>query len=184
MSNLTNWLEDKFSFLSIPSKYGTSPPHVSATSPVEAERVAWAKLATLREGGRLIVYLDSLNKPTVGRGHLVTAGDGLRVGDHITQAQSDAFWAKDGADAFDHAIALSAQAGITSADFLPYLASVCYQLGDAWTRKFPNTWAMICDGDYAKAADALDGTVWDEQTPTRVQDFAGALRRLPPKVKA
>jgi hypothetical protein len=35
---------------------------------------------------------------------------------------------------------------------------------------------MMCDGQYAQAADALNGTLWQQQTPVRVTDFQAALR--------
>ena len=75
----------------------------------------------------------------------------------------------------------AAEAGITDTAFLPYLASVNFQLGTAWTGTFPNTWRMIVDGRYEDAAKALDGTKWAQQTPVRVKDFQGALRKLPLK---
>jgi GH24 family phage-related lysozyme (muramidase) len=135
-------------------------------------------LLASREGCELTVYRDSLGVPTVGIGHRVTAADGLAVGDTITQAQCDAFFAADGASALAAAHDLVDQAGITDQAFLPYLASVCFQLGNHWTEKFPNTWRMIVDGYYAEAANALDGTIWQKQTPVRVADFQSALRRL------
>jgi GH24 family phage-related lysozyme (muramidase) len=131
-----------------------------------------------REGKRLTVYRDSLGKPTVGIGHLVTDDDGLEVGDTITDADVDAFFARDSAAALAAARSQAAEAGITDEAFLPYLGSVCFQLGSHWTATFPHTWAMICAGQYAAAADALDGTKWQAQTPVRVADFQGALRRL------
>jgi lysozyme len=138
-------------------------------------------LLALQEGKRLTVYRDSLGKPTVGIGHLVTDDDDLDVGDQITEAQCDAFFAQDAGGAMKAAEAQAAQAGITDQTFLPYLASVCFQLGNAWTAKFPNTWRMIVNGEYEAAANALNGTPWQEQTPVRVQDFQTALRKLPPK---
>ncbi len=48
-----------------------------------------------REGIRLKVYKDSKGIPTVGVGHVVLPADNLKVGDHITQAQCDAFLAQD-----------------------------------------------------------------------------------------
>jgi GH24 family phage-related lysozyme (muramidase) len=45
-----------------------------------------------REGVRLVVYLDSLRKPTVGIGHLVIPADKLNVGDKITSQQVSAFF--------------------------------------------------------------------------------------------
>lgn len=179
MSVFTDWFARNFTTHAATS--ASKPVAPSTVDPDAVERIAWAKLADLREGDRLVVYPDSRGKPTVARGHLVLPEDGLKLGDRITQQRSDAFWLKDGADAFSHAISLSEQAGIKDISFLPYLASVCYQLGDEWTRTFKNTWKMICDGEYADAADALDGTKWDNQTPVRVSDFQGALRRLPAK---
>jgi lysozyme len=73
------------------------------------------------------------------------------------------------------------EAGITDSAFIPYLASVNFQLGTKWTAKFPRTWKMIVDGAYADAANALDGTIWAKQTPVRVKDFQDALRKLAAK---
>ena len=138
-------------------------------------------LLALREGKRLIVYRDSRGRPTVGIGHLVRPQDQLVLGQTITQARCDALFNQDAAAAMRAAQAQAAQAGITDERFLPYLASVCYQLGDDWTAEFPNTWRMIVNGDYDAAADALDGSLWRRETPVRVADFQAALRRLPPK---
>ncbi len=145
------------------------------------EDAAFETLMKLREGVRNKVYLDSLGKPTVGIGHLVVPGDGLAVGDTISDAQVSAFFARDGAGALAAAREQAAQAGITSSAFIPYLASVNFQLGLNWTATFPNTWKMIVNGQYEAAAEALEDTEWAEQTPVRVQDFQTALRALPPK---
>lgn len=137
-------------------------------------------LLKLREGCALTVYLDTRGRPTVGIGHLVTAADRLAVNDTITQAECDDLFAKDSASALAAATAQAAEAGITDPTFTPYLASVCFQLGNAWTAEFPNTWAMICRGEYEAAANALGVSAWASQTPVRVQDFQDALRRLAP----
>ena len=147
----------------------------------QQEQAAFEKLMALREGCRTTVYLDTLNKPTVGIGHLVLPQDNLKVGDTITDERVAAFFAKDGAAALAAARSQAAQAGISESSFIPYLASVNFQLGVRWTATFPNTWKMIVDGEYENAAQALDGTVWSRQTPVRVKDFQDALRRLPAK---
>jgi lysozyme len=147
----------------------------------QQEDAAFEQLMILREGKKNAVYLDSRGKPTVGIGHLVLPGDNLRVGDQIDDARIDAFFRNDGAAALAAARSEAAQAGITSSAFIPYLASVNFQLGIKWTATFPNTWKMIVNGQYAAAADALDDTEWADQTPVRVEDFQNALRALPPK---
>jgi GH24 family phage-related lysozyme (muramidase) len=147
----------------------------------QQEDDAFEKLMALREGRETTVYADSLGKPTVGIGHLVRPEDNLEIGDTITDEQVDAFFKKDGAAALAAARSQANQAGITDSPFIPYLASVNFQLGTKWTATFPHTWKMIVDGEYENAAQALNGTIWQKQTPVRVKDFQDALRRLPPK---
>lgn len=164
-----------------PALVPVSPVKASPEVTVDATEKAFQVLMALREGDKHVVYLDSEGLPTVGEGHLVVAEDHLRLGDTITAAQDAAFFHKDGAGALKAAREQAAEAGITDESFIPYLGSVCYQLGLHWTNKFPNTWDMICDGKYAAAALALRGTTWAKQTPTRVTDFQDALKRLPAK---
>lgn len=147
----------------------------------QQEQAAFQKLMALREGCRTTVYLDTLNKPTVGIGHLVLPQDNLKVGDTITDERVAAFFAKDGATALAAARSQAVEAGITDSSFTPYLASVNFQLGVKWTHTFPDTWKIIVEGDYEGAAQALEGTIWARQTPVRVKDFQDALGRLPAK---
>jgi lysozyme len=142
---------------------------------------SFEQLMRKREGVKTKVYLDSLKKPTVGIGHLVTPADKLKVGDVITDKQVSDFFKVDGAKAMAAAKSQAAKAGIKDGQFVVYLASVNFQLGTGWTRKFKNTWQMIMDGKYSDAAKALDGTNWAKQTPVRVKDFKKALLDLPEK---
>jgi GH24 family phage-related lysozyme (muramidase) len=145
------------------------------------EEAAFEKLMALREGRKNTVYKDTLGKLTVGIGHLVLAEDQLRIGDMITDERVSALFAKDGAAALAAARSQAVEAGITDSSFIPYLASVNFQLGVKWTHTFPDTWKIIVEGDYESAAQALEGTIWARQTPVRVKDFQDALRRLPAK---
>ena len=152
------------------------PPQVKAQ-----EENNFEQLVALREGYRNDVYVDSVGKPTVGIGHLVTSSDNLKVGDKISDATVAALFQADSASAMTAARSQAAQAGISDPNFIPYLASVNFQLGTGWTVTFPDTWGMIVNGDYKGAANALYGTRWSIQSPIRVQDFQDALRNLPPK---
>jgi len=147
----------------------------------DQEEEDFEKLMANREGRRNDVYKDSLGKSTVGIGHLVVPSDHLKVGDRITDEQVTSLFEKDTAPALRAANSQALEAGITDTSFIPYLASVNFQLGTGWTAKFPHTWKMIVDGNYEDAAKALDGTLWARQTPVRVNDFQNALRRLPAK---
>jgi GH24 family phage-related lysozyme (muramidase) len=147
----------------------------------DREDADFEKLIADREGRRNDVYEDSLGKPTVGIGHLVVAGDNLKLGDRITDEQVTSLFKQDSAPAMRAARSQALEAGITDSSFIPYLASVNFQLGTRWTATFPRTWKMIVDGKYEDAAEALEGTLWATQTPVRVKDFQDALRRLPAK---
>lgn len=138
-------------------------------------------LITLREGNRKVVYLDSRGKPTGGRGHLILPSDNMKVGQVIPDAVNEAWFKHDTAGALEAATEEMKQAGIIEPTFLPYLGSVNFQLGLKWTASWPHTWAMIVAGNYEQAADSLEGTPWQKQTPVRVQDFQDALVNLPPK---
>ena len=147
----------------------------------DQEDAAFETLMALREGRRNDVYKDTLEKLTVGIGHLVVAGDNLKFRDMITDAQVTAFFKNDSASAMSAARSQASEAGISDSAFIPYLASVNFQLGTRWTGTFPLTWRMVVDGKYEDAARALDGTLWARQTPVRVKEFQDALRRLPAK---
>jgi GH24 family phage-related lysozyme (muramidase) len=161
---------------------------MSGTQPTADQKnqveIAFRNLMMLREGDRTTVYADSRGLPSVGIGHLVVAADNLRLGDTISVDRVNTLFAADSSAALDAAWTQAGQAGISSTAFIPYLASVNFQLGTGWTGKFPNTWKMIVDGSYTEAADALNGTLWQHQTPVRTQDFQTALRALPAKQMA
>jgi GH24 family phage-related lysozyme (muramidase) len=144
--------------------------------------IAFRNLMILREGQVDHVYADSRGLPTVGIGHLVTEADGLVMGAPVSDERVDELFHQDSTKALDAAWTQADEAGITSLPFIPSLASVNFQLGTDWTGKFPNTWAMIENGQYIAAAHALEDTLWQKQTPVRVADFQHALLVLPPKV--
>lgn len=137
--------------------------------------------ARAREGYSNRVYADSLGKPTVGIGHLVLPEDNLKLGDVISDERVMEFWHKDSAGAFGAAMKQAESAGICDPCFVAALASVNYQMGTGWRKKFPTIWALIEAGRYDEAADRLEGTLWNRQTPVRVRDIQIALRALPPK---
>lgn len=132
----------------------------------------------LREGKRNKVYKDSEGHLTVGVGHLVTDEDNLKLGDKISDEKVKELLRKDAQKAFRAAKEQAAEAGIESPDFIIALGSVNFQLGTGWRGKFKKTWELIKDGQYEEAANRLNKTKWNAQTPVRVQDFQTALRDL------
>lgn len=168
-----------------PPPAGTKPPpYVPSNVECKSDGAAsdgfeaFKRHLMVREGKRNVVYRDSLGKPTVGVGHLVLPEDNLKLGDKITDEQVQAFLDKDARAAWAAANRQAAEAGISDGCFVIALASVNFQMGTGWTKKFPNTWALIKAGKYNEAATELSGSLWAKQTPVRVQDFQKALRDL------
>ena len=139
-----------------------------------------------REGNRNDVYPDSLGKPTVGIGHLVTPGDHLKLRDVISDDRKEALWKADSEKALKAAQRQAAEAGVDDPNFHLALADVNFQLGTGWNdgpKSFRPTWDLIVAGKYKQAADRLKGSRWYRQTPDRVENFRKALLALPPKAR-
>lgn len=124
------------------------------------------------EGRRKDVYLDTRGILTVGIGHKVLAADNLKLGDKISDAQIDDFFSKDINKAFSAAIKQSKEINRYNVDMIARLTSVNFQLGTGWTAKFPNTWALLRQGNGAKAAQNILVSDWAQQTPNRANRFA------------
>ena len=142
----------------------------------------------LREGFREEVYLDTLGKPTVGVGHLLTADElqKYKVGDKVPKNILDEMFEKDVATAVEAAKKQMTILGIESEDFEIALVSVNFQLGTRWYTKFPTAWKCLCHKKYGQAMDevmfanidTLKYSRWFKQTPVRVLDFLEAIFKI------
>jgi GH24 family phage-related lysozyme (muramidase) len=129
-----------------------------------------------REGSKNVVYLDSVGKPTVGVGHLLTDEDNLKEGDEISDEQIGEYLRTDASKAWNAAVEQGEELGRTDKKFVEGLASVNYQLGTGWNKIHKNTWALMRAGKWEEAADEAANSTWNEQTPVRVADFQKVLR--------
>jgi len=153
---------------------GALPPMQSSIDTV-ALQIAKSNLI-LREGRRNTAYLDSEGKLTVGVGHLVTFYDGIKLGQTISDARVDAFFAADIMKAFSAAKAQAKELNKYTPDFIGALTSVNFQLGTGWKYNFKLAYAALKDGDVPRAIDEIYDSRWANQTPTRVADFAAAIQ--------
>lgn len=142
----------------------------------------------LREGYKETVYLDTLNKPTVGTGHLLTIKERKKypVGTKVDSKILEKWLRQDLESALsscnDQCMALK----IYDTDFKISLTSVNFQLGSNWYKKFPKTWKALCDKDYDSAIAEITYKIpgepeysdWYKQTPTRVKDFSTAIEKI------
>ena len=126
------------------------------------------------------VYLDSLGKPTVGVGHLLTEEQNkkYKVGDIVPDNILDKWLKEDSLKAWKAALKQSEDLNINDLDFIDSLASVNFQLGTNWFKIHKNTWKFLQTKEYDKAANEAQDSTWFKQTPIRVQDFQKAIRNL------
>lgn len=134
----------------------------------------------LREGWRDDVYLDSLDLPTVGLGHLLTAAENAqyKVGDRVPAGILEAWAQADAQSAYDAATSQAASVGVSDARLVNALTYVNFQLGVGWNKKHVKTWTYLLAHEWEKAALEAQDSLWYEQTPVRVRDFQEALRAL------
>lgn len=163
-------------FLSVYALSGKKKGNQNMTGIIEQSAILAIDEIKEKEGLRLDVYLDTLNNPTVGYGHLVTNQDGLKVGDEITQSQADEFLNKDFQKAFNAAVNQAQELNKILPEFIAALTSVNYQLGVNWRNKFKNTWGMLKSGDINMAISNLKASKWNEQTPVRVTAFISSIQ--------
>lgn len=132
----------------------------------------------VREGVRNTVYLDTLGNPTVGVGHLVLPEDKLSLGDTISDSRVEELLQKDALKAYKAACEQAEEIGkLENKEWITILTSVNFQLGTRWIKKFPNTWKHIKNGNYKRAIANLKRSKWYVQTPVRVKDFIGVLKK-------
>ena len=141
----------------------------------------------LREGYREEVYLDTLDKPTCGTGHLLSPEENAQyaVGDTIDTAVLDRWLEEDSEKAWNAAAQQLQDLNIEKPEFIIALGSVNFQLGTQWMNKFPSAYKALQNKDYDDAirqvstGSGKDGqSRWMEQTPVRVKDFIEAIDKL------
>tara|TARA_R110002167_G_scaffold238584_3_gene443740 strand:+ start:90 stop:584 length:495 start_codon:yes stop_codon:yes gene_type:complete len=142
----------------------------------------------LREGSKKEVYLDTLNKPTGGIGHLLTKEEikEYPVGSKLSSEIIDQWFEEDVRKSLAACNSQCTLLGVYDKEFKIALTSVNFQLGTKWYRKFPNAWHCLCHKEYTEAIDELmyynkkekDYSLWYKQTPVRVLDFVNAIKDI------
>lgn len=138
------------------------------------------KLIKEREGFSSKVYTDTLGKMTVGYGHLLNKQDALRyhTGEEVPEDVIDSWFFQDTLTAYHAAIAQSLMIGFDDPRLTNALASVSFQLGALWYRRFPKCWAALMANNWKEAALEAEDSAWNRETPVRVKDFTDVLRSL------
>ena len=114
-----------------------------------------------REGYREDVYLDTLDKPTAGVGHLLTKEEQQKyqVNDKVPPEVIQEWLQKDSEKAINAALKQAQDLGIQDGEFIEALGSVNFQLGTNWKQKFPSAYRALKEGNYQEAINQISEIV-------------------------
>jgi len=130
------------------------------------------------EGYRNKVYLDTLNKRTVGVGHLCVEDfweDGKEYDEDFLMGilEKDLQSAIDQADDMCKGLTISDDAKII-------IIEMIFQLGGTGVSKFRKMWQALQQDppDYAEASVQMLDSRWAKQTPNRAKEMANHMKTL------
>ena len=132
----------------------------------------------LHEGFRKKVYKDTLNKRTVGYGHLCVE-DYWEDGKEYTVAELDKVFEKDFHKAENAASKLYKECNIDK-KAKEIIIEMVFQLGPSGVSKFKRMWKMlkINPPDYEMAANEMLDSRWAHQTPSRAKELSNIMRGI------
>jgi lysozyme len=128
------------------------------------------------EGYRNKVYLDTLNKRTVGVGHLCVE-DFWEDGKEYEESFLMEILEKDLQSAIDQADDKCKDLKISD-DAKIIIIEMIFQLGGNGVSKFRKMWQALQQDppDYAEASVQMLDSRWAKQTPNRAQEMAGHMK--------
>ena len=129
------------------------------------------------EGFRDVVYRDTLNKRTVGYGHLCVE-DHWEDGKKYDQEYLEDILEKDLQSAIDQAHDMC-QGMEISDDAKSIICEMIFQLGGNGVSKFKNMWKALKENppNYKEASVQMLDSRWAKQTPNRAKEMAGHMEK-------
>jgi lysozyme len=130
------------------------------------------------EGYRNTIYLDSLNKATIGYGHLVTSEDPYKINQEYSKEELNAQFEADFQTAKAHTEKLINDNNVAELLFNAkcVLIEMVFQLGVGGVSKFKKMWSALQKQDYNKASIEMLDSRWAKQTPSRANSLASIMR--------
>ena len=130
------------------------------------------------EGRRNAVYLCSMEKRTVGIGHLITADDPewpMEVGDTVSDERVDEMFDSDIAVTIDDCRIIFNDFDAFPEEAQLCLANMCFQLGRPTLNKFKKSIAYANDHQWGDLAEEILRSRWARQTPNRAKRISDRL---------
>ena len=131
------------------------------------------------EGFRSKVYKDTLNKRTVGYGHLCVE-DWWEDDKEYTQAELERIFDKDFDKAEDGMKRLCDEFKCSEIkqEAKDIITEMVFQLGQTGVKKFKNMWKHLSKLEYSLAKIEMLDSRWAKQTPNRAKELSNIMGEI------
>ena len=133
------------------------------------------------EGCVYSVYLDHLNLPTTGIGHLVTEWDeeyGKPVGTKVSEDRVNELFAKDIQVTIDECKVLYEYFDDLPEEAQRIIANMMFNLGRPRLSKFKKMYEAVMDANWIEAAIQMEDSLWAKQVPKRAERLCERMRNV------
>ena len=133
----------------------------------------------IHEGFRDTIYLDTLNKKTIGYGHLIVHEDKFVEGKAYSKEELEALFNKDFEKGWNLMIQFCEVNNLRSIsdDAKEILCEMIFQMGYSGVGKFKNMIKALQNRDYTKASIEMLDSRWAKQTPNRAKELSDHMAK-------
>lgn len=133
------------------------------------------------EGCKYSVYLDHLNLPTFGIGHLITESDpefGQPIGTEVSEERVRKAFNLDVAVTIDECKVLYPDFDDLPEECQHVIANMMFNMGRPRLSKFKKMKAAVDNRDFNEAAEQMIDSRWHDQVPNRAKRLVKRIRDL------
>ena len=134
----------------------------------------------IHEGFRDTIYLDTLNKKTIGYGHLIVHEDKFVEGKAYPKEELEALFDKDFEKGWNLMVQFCEVNNLRSIsdDAKEILCEMIFQMGYSGVGKFKNMIKALQNRDYTKASIEMLDSRWAKQTPNRAKELSNRVKEV------
>ena len=133
------------------------------------------------EGCKYLIYLDHLNLPTLGIGHLITEADpefGQPIGTEVSEERVRKAFNLDVAVTIDECKVLYPDFDDLPEECQHVIANMMFNMGRPRLSKFKKMKAAVDNRDFNEAAEQMIDSRWHDQVPNRAKRLVKRIRDL------
>ena len=133
------------------------------------------------EGCVYSVYLDHLNLPTTGIGHLINEWDeeyGKPVGTPVSEERVNDLFDKDIQVTLDECKVLYDNFDDLPEEAQLIIANMMFNLGRPRLTKFRKMYEAVMDANWIEAAIQMEDSLWAKQVPNRAERLCNRMRNV------